>query len=221
MSRDISALKAGRESLRRGTGEQLHHRAHALDEIFFAKRERELLDALRKKIHHEKEVEELARQCGIRDLSKVEALLNCGVQPETMTALVLAPLVEVAWADDKLEGFERAAIVEEALRRRVVPGSAPWRLLQSWLAERPPEALFEAWAGYAHECLRSMSEPDQRVFSKELIEMSRSIAEETRRRRRFDLDRCVNELQVLDAIERALSPSATRSSENQSEAPAG
>ena len=204
MTRDLSAEKANREALRQGSGTSLHHRAHALEDAFFAKRERELIEAFQRKLDHERELEDLLQECGIRDTEKGEALFECGIRAATVPALVLTPLVAVAWADGKLEHFEREELVRSALQHRIAPGSKPWKLLESWLSTKPPEALFDAWVEYAKELAGAMPPADRHAFAAEILEMAADITNEARRQHRFDASGGVDEVRVLDRIERII-----------------
>ena len=206
MARDFTKEQVRHDAVCGGihSGDPLHDRAHALEEVFFAKRERDLVTALRQKMRREREIEKLAAQCGIADLSKVAALADCGIDATTLPALILTPLLAVAWADGELEPHEREALVGEALKHRIVPGSEAWKLLQSWLAAQPPDALFDAWIGYVRELGPAMTPEDRAAFSREILEMARDIAKRARTRRRFNLSACVDELCVLDKIERTI-----------------
>ena len=209
MPGDLSSERTQREALERGTGERLHRRAHALEEAFFAKRERELLAALQKKIEDENELGALLEQCGIRDTRTAETLVACGIRATTLPALILTPLLAVTWADGELQRFERELVVKRALLHRIVPNSDPWELMQSWLAAKPPAPLFEAWLAYAQTLAEAMPAPQRADFAREILDMAKEIAEQTRRHRRFDLGRCVEELRVIDRIERVFGEMGT------------
>ena len=56
---------------------------------------------------------------------------------------MLAPLVEVAWADGSVSHAERDAVLHIAKQRGVAPGSADYRQLLDWLAHRPPDEVFQ------------------------------------------------------------------------------
>lgn len=202
MGRDFTTQRTNRDALRQGTKDPLHGRAHALEEAFFAKRERELVDALRAKLQREHELEELLEQCGINDTATSEALANCGIRASTLPALILTPLLAVAWADGEMEDFEREAVVKRALQHRIVPNTESWELLQSWLSAQPPDALFEAWMGYAKALAGTMPASARAAFAREILDMANGVAKASRIHRRFDLGRCVDELRVLDRIER-------------------
>lgn len=202
MASDFTTQRANRDALRSGTGDRLRGREHALEEAFFAKRERELLEALRQKIERERELKDLLEQCGIDDSATAEALAGCGIRASTLPALILTPLLAVAWADGEMEDYEREALVKRALQHRIVPDTEAWDLLQSWLSNKPPDALFEAWMAYAKELAETMAAGERSAFAREILGMASGIAEESRRHRRFDLERCVDELRVLDRIER-------------------
>jgi uncharacterized membrane protein YebE (DUF533 family) len=55
------------------------------------------------------------------------------IRAETVAALSVVPLVEVAWADGALNAKERRAIVERAA---IAPDSTEGALLEVWLDRR-------------------------------------------------------------------------------------
>ena len=202
MKRDLEAEKAHREALSQGSGASLHGRAHALEEAFFAKREREVLEKFREKIEHDRELGDLLQQCGIRDTAKGEALLACGIRAATVPALIMTPLVVVAWADGAMEDYEREALVRNAVKHRIKPGSEAWQLLESWLSSAPPAGLFDAWIEYAKELAAAMPVADRRAFAAEIIEMAEDIDREQRTHHRFNVAGRVGEVRVLDRVKR-------------------
>src|SRR5262249_6291564 len=56
----------------------------------------------------------------------------------------VAPLIQVAWADDNVEDRERAVVLELAAARGIVAGTAPHAQVLAWLDERPRPELFNA-----------------------------------------------------------------------------
>ena len=65
--------------------------------------------------------------------------------PETVAALCLVPVVEVAWADGAIDAKEIEAFIRGAEK---TGAGASLRILQEWLREKPGESLLEAWKHY-------------------------------------------------------------------------
>src|SRR5438105_8011251 len=86
-------------------------RRKALEEAFFAKQNERVKQQLRAKQEGQARREALAAASGIRDEGVLDQLVALGLGAETLAALSLVPLVEVAWADGTIDAKERAAIL--------------------------------------------------------------------------------------------------------------
>ncbi len=76
----------------------------------------------------------------MNDTELIQALRHIGVDRDTIRALPLLPLVQVAWADGRIQDAERGLIREVAVRYGLNQAEAG--LLESWLAKQPEEADF-------------------------------------------------------------------------------
>jgi tellurite resistance protein len=74
------------------------------------------------------------------DAELTQALRHIGVDRRTLRALPLLPLVQVAWADGRVQPAERGLILEVASRYGL--GGAEVKLLDRWLEKRPEDADF-------------------------------------------------------------------------------
>ena len=124
------------------------NRGKALEDLFFANKDQELMAKLRGELVTEKKLEALSAASGITDPETLDMLSSNEVTPETLTAVSLIPLVAVAWADGKMEDGERAAILKAANGADVSEGSASYELLESWLQSNQPDGLLIAWKTY-------------------------------------------------------------------------
>ncbi len=57
---------------------------------------------------------------------------------------LLAPLVQVAWAEGKVTSREKRVVLDIANESGVTKVSPSYALLEEWLEKRPPPAVFEA-----------------------------------------------------------------------------
>jgi hypothetical protein len=126
----------------------LEERRHALEEQFFRKQNDEKLAALRTKLSEENTHVGLRRASGMSNDEVLEKLAGIGMTGQTVAALSLVPLVHVAWADNKMQDEERAAILRAAEGKQIANDSDAYAVLESWLDEQPPEDLFTAWREY-------------------------------------------------------------------------
>ena len=95
----------------------LNDRARNLEEVFFFKEDRKLIQKLREMQQMKESREALAQVSGITNEAVLDRLVKLKVRPESVAALALIPLIEVAWSDGRLDDKERKAVlaaVEEA-----------------------------------------------------------------------------------------------------------
>jgi len=161
----------------RGKTEVLGNRGRALEEAFFAHHERKLLTKAREAAQERSTREELAAASGIHDAAVLDTFAELGLSAETVAAVGLVPLVEVAWADRTIHDKEHAAVLEAAEESGIEPDSPARALLDEWLGAKPPATLFTAWKDYV-ESLDAALEPGERESLRdELMGRARHIAE--------------------------------------------
>jgi hypothetical protein len=122
--------------------EILRDREKSLEDEFFHRQDQRLIARLKELKAAEVTRESLAKASGVTQPAVLDKLMALGIRAETVAALSLVPLVEVAWADGALDAKERRAVVERA---GVAPGSAAAALLEAWLDRRPDPKLLTAW----------------------------------------------------------------------------
>ncbi|GIW93181.1 MAG: hypothetical protein KatS3mg110_1222 [Pirellulaceae bacterium] len=151
-------------------------RRKALEEAFFAKRNQELLDALRAQLTNEQLKKRLSEISGIQDPQVLEHLVQAGVRPETLMALSLVPLVMVAWADDIVQDGERRIILKAAEQEGLKPQDEAYRLLQAWLDEKPEDRLLQDWRAYVAALRQRVSPETLQALRSRIIGQAKRIA---------------------------------------------
>jgi len=121
------------------SNEFLGDRRKALEAEFFRRQEAALLARLRAEDQRRVERAALAAAASIRDEALLDQLVALGISADTLTALALVPLAEIAWADGKVEDTEKQAILVAARAAGLEETSGGHRLLESCLSE-PPQA---------------------------------------------------------------------------------
>ena len=154
----------------------LDARKKALENSFFAKENARLLDELRAKQDRAQAVAALTEASGLSDAELVGRLVDLGLAPDAWAAISLVPLVEVAWADGKMEAKERAAVLEAASSHGVAPGSASHQLLTSWLEERPASGLIEAWAEYIVGLVGKLGAGERQALRERVLGRAEAVA---------------------------------------------
>lgn len=155
----------------------LEERRKALEEAFFRKEDARLVEELHRRLEQEREVGALARACGMpEDSPGLRELVRHGVGTSTLPALILAPLVEVAWASGEVTRLERLELLARARELGVEPGSPCHALLETWLHHKPHPALYAAWRDYARALVQSLDPEQREVVEQELLWRAREVA---------------------------------------------
>src|SRR5262245_26874363 len=105
------------------TPETLRASGRALEDEFFRKEDQRAIQRLRELREREVSREGLSRASGIKNAAILDKLLELGVRNETVAALALVPLAEVAWADGSMDTKEERVILERAAQAGIAPGS--------------------------------------------------------------------------------------------------
>jgi len=155
----------------------LHKRERALEEEFFAKKNQQLRDKLKATFEQQVTREQLKAATGITDPIVLERLIALQVRGETMTAFWLYPLVEIAWADGKLDGKERDAILEAATGAGIERGSPGYEALEAAMADGPTEARRKVWFAYAKDLAARLDPGERRRVREDLVARARKVAE--------------------------------------------
>jgi hypothetical protein len=119
-------------------------REQAFEEEYFRKQDAKLIEKMRQRAQLSEVAQALAEKLEVDDPALLQRVVDLGLTRDTGAALLLAPLVQVAWAEGKVTPSERETVLELAALRGIEPGSPAHEQLRSWLQERPPDALFEA-----------------------------------------------------------------------------
>jgi len=151
-------------------------RGRSLEEEYFRKRDRELIEKMRLAAEAERNREELAKKSGLSDPALLEELRQLGFTPETITLLPLVPVLRMAWAEGGITSAERDLIVRLARSRGIVEGSEADRQLSAWMTRQPDESVF-ARAGRLIRAMLDARAPETSDLSADhLVEYCEQIA---------------------------------------------
>ena len=141
-------------------------RERAFEAEWANRHDAELIEKLRRKDRLEAITEALAKKLQADDPALLQRAMDLGVTLEMGPAFLLAPLVQVAWAEGNVTEQERDTVLRLATARGVEVGSPAYAQLVSWLRRRPKDELFDT----AIEIIRAgfnvlpAAERDARVY---------------------------------------------------------
>ena len=154
----------------------LSDRRSALEESFFRRRDAELVEQMKKQMSSDSQRDALAAASGIADDKMLDQLAALNLTGDTVAALSLVPLVQVAWADDKLEPGERDAVLKAATEAGLGKDSAAYKLLLGWLDSQPEPELFSAWSEYVQELVKTIAAEEADSLREGLISRAEDVA---------------------------------------------
>ena len=183
----------------------LGDRRKALEDSFFSRESDRLRKALLEKEILKAHKELLSDLSGIRDHAVLEHLIALGISADTLAALSLVPLVEVAWADGSVDDEERDTILAAAEAAGVGRESGSAQLLESWLTIRPDPEMVTAWKEYVGALSASFSDERKEDFKQALLSRARSVAQASGGVLGFGTKVSKSERAVMDELEQVFS----------------
>lgn len=154
----------------------LQERGRALEWAFYQVLDRARFDELANHYAQMTAERALRAAAGVDDAALLEELQRAQVTPTAMTALVLLPLLQVAWADGAIQDGERDALVRAAEQHGFAAGSAGRELLEAWLRRRPGDDVLAAWAGYIAALVEHLAAADRKRLMATVVGRCRDIA---------------------------------------------
>ncbi len=117
-------------------------RGRAIEDEFFWKKDKELIEKMRRAAAASEARAKMGEKTGLTDPEMLQELETLGFTPETVVLLPLVPLVEMAWAEGGVTPAERQLIVRLVRARGVDEGGVADRQLSDWLDHRPGQQMF-------------------------------------------------------------------------------
>ncbi len=117
-------------------------RGRALEEEYFRKKDKELIEKMRRAATATEARAEMGKKTGLTDPEMLQELETLGFTPETVVLLPLVPVVQMSWAEGGVTPAERHLIVKLARARGIDEGGAADRQLSDWLDRRPGGHVF-------------------------------------------------------------------------------
>jgi hypothetical protein len=153
--------------------------AKDLEDLFFLKQDRKLIDGLHRMEQMKETREALSSVSGITNKDVLQKLVELNVRPHVLATLALIPLVEVAWADGNVDLKEEAAVMSAAAESFISRESLDFDLLKSWMKHKPDPKLIEAWMVYVKGLREKLSAEQAATLKKNLLGHAKEVAQAT------------------------------------------
>jgi hypothetical protein len=153
------------------------NRTQSLADAFFHAHDQKLLNEFRQRMEKMDRRTQLAAVCGVHDEAVLDRLIELNISPETLAAIHVVPLVQVAWADGSVEPKERAAIIQAARDSGIQPQDGHYPLLEHWLSENPGREMLEAWEHYVRSLCKQLTPEEVAKLKNDTLTTARKVAE--------------------------------------------
>jgi hypothetical protein len=151
-------------------------RERALEQEYFRKQEAKLIERLREHGRLEEVAEALAAKLQIDDPELLRRIVALGVTLDTGAAFLLAPLVQIAWAEGKVTDRERETVLRIASERGIEKTSPAYTQLLEWLRVRPVDEFFDTAVAAIKVGLSVLSPEERAEHVKRIVEAGRQVA---------------------------------------------
>lgn len=151
-------------------------RGRALEEEYFRKKDRELVEKMRKAAAAAQARGELSKQTGISDPTVLAELQELGFTADTVILLPLMPVLELAWAEGGITTAERQMLVSLARSRGIAEDSAADRQLTAWMTERPAPEVFTKAARLISALLDAGAPAAKGLTAEQVVKYAEQIA---------------------------------------------
>lgn len=157
----------------------LGDRRRALEEDFFRRQDADLVARRRDEGARHAARAALATASGITDEALLDRLVEMGITTETVIALSLVPVIDVAWADGRIDAREKDAILAAARTAGLAPDGPGARMVEGCLARPPSPELRAAWRHYIENVCATLTVAERRALRDEIVRQGRAVAEAT------------------------------------------
>jgi hypothetical protein len=148
-----------------------------IEDLFFVQQDKKIIAQLRALEALKETKEELAKVSGIKDEAVLQKLVELNIRPETLAALSLIPLIEIAWADGKVDEKEKDAMLKAAEAQGLDSKGIAYSLLKQWMTHKPGEKMMSAWEVYVQALCKELGESEKEELKAEVLGHARVIAQ--------------------------------------------
>ncbi len=154
----------------------LNQQRKSLEDSFFGQSDEGLIAELEAAITEGQDKQERIEMFGVSDANVVRRLKDLGLGNKALAAVSLVPLVQVAWADGKIQSNERNALLSAAERAGLPPGGIAYKVFKGWLSEPPAEDQIQLWKDYVKAVTNELDAEQREFMKQEFLGRAEQIA---------------------------------------------
>ena len=149
----------------------------ALIDAFCHEQDKKLRQVFRERMEKMDRRAQLTQVSGIHDEAVLDRLIELKIEPETIAAIAVVPLVAVAWADGKVQEEESKAIMAAAQAAGIQPQDGRYPMLEHWMNKRPSSQLIEAWEHYIKDICRRLDKQEVEELKHDVLSLARRVGQ--------------------------------------------
>lgn len=151
-------------------------RERANEAAYFKQQDARLLESLRERAPLDEIAKAIGEKLQLDNKELLDRVRELGLTAETAPALLLAPLVQVAWAEGKVSVQESETVLRLALQRGVEQTSPTFVQLVEWLRDRPADKVFDVATEVLHFSFSVLPESEREDRIKRIVEACHEVA---------------------------------------------
>ena len=152
-------------------------RERANEAAYFRQEEARLLESLRKRAPLEEIAKALGEKLQVDNPELLERVRLLGLKPETAPALLLAPLVQVAWAEGEVTNKEADTVLRLIQHRGIEADTPAYGQVINWLENRPSDELFDTAVEVIKYGFSVLPDAEKEERIKKIVEACNEVAE--------------------------------------------
>ena len=152
-------------------------REKAMEDAYFRDQNAKLLDKLRQRADLDEIAQALGEKLQVDNPDLLERVRLLGLKPETAPALLLAPLVQVAWAEGEVTKKEADAVLRLIQQRGVEADTPAYGQIIKWLENRPSDELFDTAVEVLKYGFSVLPDAEKEDRIKKIVEACNEVAE--------------------------------------------
>jgi len=151
-------------------------RGQSFEEGYFRNKDAEVVDKLRHIFQTKLDKDALRAATGITNDEVLERLVAVSIRGEMLAVFKLYPLVEIAWADGRVDQSEADAVLAAAVKVGIPQTGEAIDRLKDWLKRGPNDDARAVWKMFAAELRKTLSPAELAEFRDDLLKFANSVA---------------------------------------------
>jgi hypothetical protein len=149
----------------------------SLEDAFFRKRDAQLIAEMRRRETTQTRKKALSEVSGITDETVLDQLVAHDIHAETLAAFSIVPIIEVAWADRKIQPEEHKILLRAIEEAGIPKDGVSYKLMEQWLTRPPKPKLMVLWQNYTRALMAELPPEAGERIRQTVLKHARAVAD--------------------------------------------